>query len=1035
MLKSYLKKIHRVAGQGDAREESYYSTLELLLQDVAQSLSKPALHITTLPKTTEAGNPDFRIWNGRDRIVGYIEEKAPSTESLDDVEDYEQLLRYRATFPNLILTNYFEFRLYRNGQLVETVRAGRPYVLNRLGETPPVENEAELYELLGRFLSFSVPRTLTADELATELARRTRFFRDIVLLELEREQEDGPGALLGFYEAFKTYLIADLTLHDYADLYAQTITYGLFAARTRSQDGFTRRRAFDNIPHTIGILRDVFRYISLEELPQQLEWMIDDISEVLAVADAREILSRYFHDGKGSDPIVHFYETFLAKYDPEERERRGVYYTPEPVVSYIVRSLHHILKETFGKKDGLADRSVTLLDPAAGTMTFVAAACREAVREYVDKYGSGSTSEFIRSHILEHFFAFELMMAPYAVGHLKMSFFLEELGHRLADDERMKFFLTNTLDMKDLEKTHIPGMSSLSVESHLAGEVKKDKPILVILGNPPYSGHSVNRGQWIVDKIEDYKTVDGRPLGEKNPKWLQDDYVKFIRFAQWKIDQAGAGVVGMITNHAYIDNPTFRGMRRSLMNTFDDIFVLDLHGNSLKKEKSPDGSHDKNVFDIRQGVAILFLIKTGGGDSQIRCAERWGMRDGKYSWLADHNISSTAWDSITPQPPFYLFKKHDFKAFESFQKYPSVTELFPVNSVGIVTSRDHFVIDFDRDRLERRIHVFRHETMPDDWVQKALKLKNTKSWSFSESRQKVINDNTWNDHITTCLYRPFDIRWLFYHDAVIDRGRQEVMRHMMEENVAISTVRNVESGYFTHIYCSTDIITHHTVSVKEVNYLFPLYLYPATEKDDLFAAHESGERRPNLSPLIVKTLAEAYGGEPSPEDILHYIYAVLYAPSYREAYDECLKIDFPRIPFAASRELFYGLSTLGRRLAGLHLLRSDELDAPVARFDGEGDCRVAKSKASGFRYDEETGRVWINRGQYFGPVPPECWEYRIGGYQVLEKWLKDRKERTLTIDDIQTYCRIVTAIGKTIEIQQEIDELYPGVEESVVSFQ
>jgi len=444
--------------------------------------------------------------------------------------------------------------------LVDRVLAARPFVLHQLGSVPPVEKGGELFQLLEQFFSFSLPRSYTAESLAVELAKRTRFLRDVVADELREEQAKEQGVLLGFYEAFQRYLIANLTLEDFADLYAQTITYGLFAARTRAGNGFNRRTAFHNIPRTIGILRDVFQFVSLGDLPRQIEWLVDDISEVLALTDAGGILDRFYHEGKGSDPIVHFYETFLAEYDPKERERRGVYYTPEPVVSYIVRSLHKLLKEKFGRTDGLASEGVTLLDPAAGTMTFVARACQESVREFEVKYGAGGREDFIREHILKNFYAFELMMAPYAVGHLKMSFFLEELGHRLSSDERFQFYLTNTLEMEELEQTQLPGMASLAQESRLAGEVKKQRPILVILGNPPYSGHSSNRGDWIRGLIDDYKQLDGKPLGEKNPKWLQDDYVKFLRFAQWKIDQAGHGLVGMITNHSYLDNPGALGI-------------------------------------------------------------------------------------------------------------------------------------------------------------------------------------------------------------------------------------------------------------------------------------------------------------------------------------------------------------------------------------------------------------------------------------------------------------------------------------------
>src|SRR5437870_3352106 len=630
MLNSYLKRIFEVAKHGDAREESYYSGLEELIKNYAESVGKKKTHTTILPKKTEAGNPDFRIWDGQHHIIGYVEAKPPTEDNLDHIEETEQLKRYRHTFPNLILTNFFEFRLYRDEQLIDRVQVARPFIVHKLKTVPPVEKEAEFLSLLEKFFAFSLPKSYSAKTLAIELAKRTRFLKDQVIAEeLKDEADKGKGHILGFYEAFQKHLISGLMREDFADLYSQTITYGLFAARTRSENGFNRKLAFDLIPPTIGILRDVFRFISMGDLPQPMEWIVDDISQVLATADVKQILHKYFKEGKGQDPIIHFYETFLAEYDPEERERRGVYYTPEPVVSYITRSLHAILKEYFNRQDGFSTNSVTVLDPAAGTLTFLADASKLAVAEFVEKYGEGGRATLIKDHILKNFYAFELMMAPYAVGHLKMSFLLEELGYRLKKEDRFKLYLTNTLEMAELAQSRLPGMSSLAEESKLAGRVKKETPILVILGNPPYSGHSSNIGQWISKEIKTYYKVDGKPLGERNPKWLQDDYVKFIRFAQWKIDQAGEGVLGFITNHSYLDNPTFRGMRQSLMTSFDHIYLLDLHGNSLKQERCPDGSEDKNVFDIRQGVAIGLFIKKKGLQKKIVHADCWGPRGDK----------------------------------------------------------------------------------------------------------------------------------------------------------------------------------------------------------------------------------------------------------------------------------------------------------------------------------------------------------------------------------------------------------------------
>ena len=1037
IFSTYLKNLAAVARQGDAREESFYPALADMLEEMACATGKTDVHVTTLPRPTEGGNPDFRLWNGTDRIIGYVEAKKPTEERLDIIEKSEQLKRYRATFPNLILTNFLEFRLYRNGAPIQTVQAGRPFILNEVRTTPPLENQDELYALLDRFLDFALPQTFTAESLAVELAKRTRLLRDVIGEQFRQERKN-PGKLSGFFEAFQTYLIGSLTPTEFADLFAQTITYGLFAARTRAGNGFNRRAAFDNIPHTIGVLRDLFRFISLDELPDPLAWCVDDLAEVLAVADAPGILDRYYHEGKGSDPIVHFYETFLAQYDPEERERRGVYYTPEPVVGYIVRSLHGLLKTEFDKRDGLASDGVTLLDPAAGTMTFVARAAQEAVAEFEANYGSGGKEDFIRRHILRNFYALELMMAPYAVGHLKMSFFLEELGHRLADDERVPFYLTNTLDTEELEQSRLPGLSALAEESRLAGEVKNQTPILLILGNPPYSGHSSNIGEWIRGLIDDYKQVDGEPLDEKNPKWLQNDYVKFLRFAQWKIEQAERGVVGMITDHSYLDNPTFRGMRQSLMHTFDDIYILDLHGNS--REKPVPRSLDQNVFDIRQGVAIAFFVKRDRKkerDARVHHAELYGIRESKYDWLDAHDRGSTEWQEINPTSPFYLFAPRDDALEAKYRRFTSIPDVFPVNSVGIVTARDRLTIRWSEQEAWDTVRTF--SRMEPELARQGYKLgKDARDWKVTMAQEDLLASGPTREKVVPILYRPFDMRHTYYTGrsrGFICMPRSEVMQNMLAgENRALCIGRQghvIGAGEWNLIYCS-QTIEDFNLFYRGGNVNFPLYLYPAADRDDLFAHHEASERQPNLSPKLVAALTEAHDRAPSPEDIFYYIYAILYAPSYREKYAEFLRTDFPRVPFTKDRKLFTQLATFGKRLAELHLLKSLELDPSTCRFEGQGDSVVARTKAHGFHYDDDSQRMYINNTQYFGPVSPEVYEYQIGGYQVCDKWLKDRKERRLNLDDIRTYCRMVTAIGLTLAIQQELDTVYADVENNLI---
>ena len=1039
MLKTYLKQIAETSKYGDAREESYYPVLKSLLDDYCRSVEKKKVHITILPKKTEAGNPDFRVWDGKQHITGYIEAKDTTIENLDRIEDTEQLKRYLHIFPNLILTNFFEFRLYRNGVRTDKVLIGRPYVVHKLKITPPVEKEAEFLQLFEKFFSFSIPKVYDAKNLAIELAKRTRFLKDeVIAQELREEEKTGKGFIRGFYKAFKDYLIRSLTEDEFSDLYAQTITYGLFAARTRSENGFNRKLAYDNIPQTIGILRDVFQFVSFGSLPQQMEWIIDDISEILSVTDTNKLLHQYFHEGKGKDPIIHFYETFLSEYDPKTREMRGVYYTPEPVVSYIVRSLHGILKEQFNKPDGFASKNVTVLDPAAGTLTFLAETAKLAVDEFVSKYGEGGKENFIKDHILKNFYAFELMMAPYAVGHLKMSFLLEELGYRLQKDDRVKLYLTNTLEMEELAQTELPGMASLSEESHLAGKVKKNQPILVILGNPPYSVSSVNKSDFIEHEMNVYKE-DVRT--ERNIQPLSDDYIKFIRFAHWKIDNDGKGIVGLITNNSYLSGLIHRGMRKKLIESFDEIYVLNLHGNSRIGEKALDGSKDENVFDIQQGVSIVLFIKKvkQGKSCKVFYQEVYGLRENKYSYLNKADIHTTKWVELKPSEPYYFFVEKDFSLQAAYDKFTSISEIFDKSSVGATTHRDHFVIGFSDEEIKQRMRTFT-SNLPDDLVAQSLDLKNTTDFEIGTARETVKKIN-WKEHIRPYSYRPFDIRSICYLSNLVERDRFEIMRNFFKDNLGLVSIRQYvydSVKTYNYAFCTKDIIDNRFfISNRGYCSVFPLYIYPERDKPKkkafgsammLFEPEvEYSVKKPNLSTEVVERLSRVYKKMPSPEEIFYYIYAVLYSETYRTKYAEFLKIDFPRVPFTKDYKLFRKMGESGRKLVDLHLLKSSELDLPIARFQGKGNNRVEKPK-----YDEKAEMVYINKEQYFEGISGEVWNYQIGGYQVCDKWLKDRKERVLAFEDIQNYCKIVTAIQKTIEIQKGIDSFYIEIENTAL---
>jgi len=896
------------------------------------------------------------------------------------------------------------------------------------GMKVPLQHEDQFRELVERFFDFQLPKEYTAQTLAVALADRTRYLQQQVLAQLvDDEDHERNSELVNLLAEFKQVLMSDLTSDTFADLYAQTITYGLFAARMRVTGTFTRQTAINGIPATIGILRRLFKYISIGDTPERLRVIIDDIADVLAVADTDAVFDGYNRNGR--DPVADFYETFLGEYDPAKKKQHGVYYTPQPVVSYIVRSIDTILRDTFGKPDGLADSSVTVLDPAAGTMTFPATAVRVAAETYKAKYGDGSLDSWIKGHVLRDFYAFELMMAPYAIGHLRMGTLLTELGYTMSPDDRFKLYLTNTLDVSTAEQNPIPGLSPLADESHMAEAVKTTQPVLVIMGNPPYSGTSSNKGTWISARIDDYKKVDGKPLGEKNPKWLQDDYVKFIRFAQWKIDQAGEGVLGFITNHSYLDNPTFRGMRQSLMTSFDQLHVLNLHGNSLKKEKSPDGSKDENVFDIMQGVAIVLAVKRNGIPKGIWYSDLWGDRDAKYAILGDGQMTETSWKELTPRGDRYLFVPQDATLAAEYEQWPKVTEILPMGSVGVVTARDDFAVGFDTAVLKNRLEMFFNSDVRDEELRESLGLKDTGTWKLARAREEIRKDPHRMESVVPILYRPFDMRWFIYHDAIIERARRDVMSQLLpaSRNLAIVVPRRVETkGDWQHCFIADAPVDHVAVSLKTIDTVLPLFRFNtdegSTKPKDNMRAVDAWAGSPNVDRTIWDSLGSNLGFKPTPEQLFGYVYAVLYSPAYRKRYAEFLKSDFPRIPFTKDGDTFLKLAGLGQQLIDLHLMRSPELDNPISRFCGKGDGAIKKVE-----YDADRGRISINPTQYFDGVTPELWSYQIGGYQVLAKWLKDRRSRFLTSADTIHYSRIVTVLSKTIAVQTAIDGSVIGI--------
>ncbi len=1049
-LRDYRRELERTRATGQATEHSYRPALRTL----AQELGGAGVHALNEPSRVACGAPDF-IVERRGVPVGHIECKDVGADLNQDERD-EQLKRYRTALPNLILTDYLEFRWYADGELRETARLGR---FDRRGKI--VANREGLGQVTGLFQAFlaaDTPSIGQSRELAERMAAKTRLLRDGVERILEWEGQSGP--LSDLLAAYRDVLFLQLPADEFADLQAQTAAYGLFAARCLhdpKSGPFTRRSAV--FAETTPFLREVFGHIAGPGVDSRLAWIVDDLARLLDRADMAEILADFGRRTRREDPVVHFYEDFLAAYDPKRRAARGVYYTPEPVVSYIVASVDRLLRERFGLADGLADTAtiderdpegqptasprVLILDPAAGTGTFL----REAVatvRETIEGKGlGGAWPDYVRDHLLPRLFGFELLMAPYAICHLKLALEIggTDAGFRMPDGQRLGVFLTNALEEAHEGTAGALFAHEVAREAADADAVKREKPVMVVIGNPPYRGESANEGAWIKALLQgrdgaartgSYFEVDGEPLCEKNLKWLYDDYVKFIRFAQWRIESTGEGVLGFVTNHGYLDNPTFRGMRKSLMEAFDEIYLLDLHGDAMKRERAPDGGRNENVFDIQKGVAIGLFVKradSDDGSARVFHADLWGEREagpdgGKYGWLSANDVGTTSWTELAPMPPLYLFAPRDEALREEYETYPALTDVFPVNSIGIVTARDRLAIQWTADDMRRVVEDFASRD-PEDARAFYRLGRDVRDWKVEDAQRDVrgIPGGQWSP--VPILYRPFDTRFTCYTGrsrGFICMPRPNVMRHMLRgPNVGIVTTRQGRGQW--NAFAAKTVTGNKSLDAYDSNSLFPLYTYAT----DCFGKM----RAANLDPGFVESMRAALGldfipdgaGDLEsvfgPEDVFHYIYAVLHSPEYRRRYADFLKSDFPRAPLTDDRALFAELVGLGRRLAALHLMEAEGEDAPA--FPDAGDNRIDK-----VRYAPPSGgvpgRVWINGGQYFEGVSPDVWAFAIGGYRPAEKWLKDRKGRFLSFEDIARYRRICAALAETPCAMARIDQ-------------
>jgi len=1092
-LDQYIQNINSAYKRGNATEHTYRGDLKQLIESIVTDVAA-----TNEPKRQQCGAPDYIITK-KDIPIGFIEAKDIGDKDLSGLKktgNKEQFDRYKNSLNNLIFTDYLDFHLYIDGVFITKIAiaelkfpASGGVSEGRGGEIVALpENFATFTNLIKDFCVHISQSIKSSKKLAEMMAGKARLLADIIEKSLLSDQETQENSTLkDQMNAFKEILIHDITPKGFADVYSQTIAYGMFAARLHDPTlpTFSRQEAAELIPKSNPFLRKLFGYIAGPDIDDRIKWIVDSLVEIFLACNVEEILKNYGKSTKMEDPIIHFYETFLSEYDPKLRKARGVWYTPKPVVNFIVRAVDDILKTEFDLPQGLADNSKTkikidlqgkkveqevhkvqILDPATGTGTFLAEVVKHVHKKF--KGQQGVWSNYVETHLLPRLNGFELLMASYAMAHLQMDLLLTETGFKPTKDQRLKIYLTNSLEESHPD-TGTLFANWLSSEANEANFIKRDTPVMCIVGNPPYSGESNNKGEWIMKLMEDYKKEPGgkEKLKEQNSKFINDDYVKFLRYGQHYIERNGSGVLAFINPHGFLDNPTFRGMRWNLLKTYDKIYTIDLHGNAKKKETSSDGSSDVNVFDIEQGVSINVFVKTGKKKAaelgQVFHYDLYGKRDFKYDFLSENSLKTIEFNDFVPFKNDFLFKKIDENRFTEYNKGINPTELFKINVMGFQTHRDSFCIDDNKEILVKRLTEFSKNESSENEISKIFDVKSSTDFNIRNAQRELSKVDI-KKEIIKCNYRPFEEKYIYFDRIVVDRPRKELIIHSKNKENIILGIGRQGMAVGDIEWCLTTVsknpVDANMFRRGGVN-IFPLYLYPETNGQQSLSGFqtltgiginepkkpdETPKRIPNLNTEIVNKIASNLSltfvpekdaivkvsnfdnGSFAPIDILDYIYAVLHSPTYREKYKEFLKIDFPKIPYPKDLLTFEKLTNLGSQIREIHLLEIAKVEDYITEFNIDGDCVVAKPRfeISPIRVlnpDRVVGKVYINETQYFENVPEVAWNFYIGGYQPAQKWLKDRKERKLEFDDIAHYQKIIVALTETDRLMKEIDTI------------
>ena len=1047
-LKEYVNIVNQKYRAGNATEHTYRGVLEQLIQSLL-----PNLRIVNEPKREKCGAPDYIASRKDGMPVFYIEAKDIGDNDLDGRNPHahkEQFTRYKQALDHIFFTDYLDFHLYEHGEFVDSVRVAEVKG-DKIVAIP--ENEEKFLNLIDHVGNNAIQRVISASRLAKLMAGKARLLENIIEQAMNDDTDSYANENLhGQYQAFKDVLIQELKPADFADIYAQTIAYGMFAARLHDDtpENFSREEAARLIPKTNPFLRQIFNNLAGNDLDERIAWVVDDLVTVFQATNIEKIMKTYGQGKLHHDPMIHFYEDFLAEYNPKLRKSKGVWYTPQPVVGFIVRAVDEILQKEFNLPEGLADYSmierevaveqsrdkrtadgmkhekrkfhrVQILDPATGTGTFLA----EVVNQIYDRYRDqqGIWQQYVEQHLLPRLNGFEILMASYAVAHLKLDMLLGDTGYHHQTDKRLHVYLTNSLEESNNEPRTLFAQW-LSREATEANVIKRDCPVMVMIGNPPYSISSQNGGKWITSLVADYK----KNLNERNIQPLSDDYIKFIRLGQNYVEKNQQGILAYISNNSFLDGVVHREMRRQLLLAFDEVYIVNLHGNARKKELSPNGSKDENVFDIMQGVSInIFIRKENHSKSsfgKVYYKDLFGLREEKYDWLNHHSFGEDVeWEEIECLAPYYFMIPKDFSTKEEYEKGFPINNLLSVYTTGLKSQQDKANIFFTQKEADEMLYEFNNKT--EDELKKEYGFKDNRDWTVSWSKADLQKNPVIE---RTLLYRPFDIRFINYTGTtkgIVGYPRYAILGCMIKhDNISLCTIRSNRDYHFD-VLVSNLIADKTLLSSKDDISQMPLYFYKENmgeeerivnfNKDEYEKIAKGMNYLPSYDDNILIDPTSEYNGVLYPQDLFDYIYAVLHSPSYRERYKEFLKIDFPRIPYPTDWEKFRDLAEKGEELRQLHLMDGLPNSTGVT-FPVSGTLQV-----DCFRWEQN--RVYINSEQYFEGVPESAWGFYIGGYQPAQKWLKDRKGMTLSFEDVKHYQHIIYVLQQTERIMQEIDSI------------